>query len=110
MLRLGDVQRITGARRVDLVTWIEERWVLPVREGDDYRFSDADIARVRLILELRRDLRIGADALPVVLDLLDRVYAMRRALRDIGTILQDLPEAERRRIHEKLAGRSIAGG
>ena len=102
MLGLEQVCRLTGARRGDLVAWIEERWVLPQPEGSDWSFTDADIARVRLILELRRDLRIEPETLPVVLSLLDRVYALRRTLRDVWGVLEELPEPARRTVEDRL--------
>ncbi len=107
MFEFEQVCRITGARRGDLVTWIEERWVLPTREGGRWRFSETDLARVRLIVELRRDLRIDRETLPVLLSLLDRVYALRRALREVGAALQDLPEPARSAVEDRLA--ALAG-
>ncbi|MFN4091124.1 MAG: chaperone modulator CbpM, partial [Alphaproteobacteria bacterium] len=80
MLELDEVARLAGVRRTELVTWIDERWVLPVEEDGRWRFAEVDVARVRLIVELRRDLDIGPDALPVVLSLMDRVNALRRGL------------------------------
>src|SRR3546814_13524854 len=62
MLELDEVARLAGVRRSELTTWIEERWVLPVQEEGRWRFGDVDVARVRLIVELQRDLDIGVDA------------------------------------------------
>ena len=103
MFRLEQVCRMTGVRRAELAAWIEERWVLPQASGDDWQFTETDVARVRLILELRRDLRIETETLPVVLSLLDRVYALRRTLRDLCGVLQELPEPSRQTIESKLA-------
>jgi chaperone modulatory protein CbpM len=43
-------------------------------------FRDIDVARVRLIQDLRRSLGLQDEALPVVLHLLDQLYATRRRL------------------------------
>lgn len=109
MFEFDQVCRLTGVRRVELAGWIEERWVLPQRDGERWRFTDADLARVRLIVELRRDLRIDAETLPVVLSLLDQVYALRRCLRTVGAALQELPEPARRIVQERLE-RGTDGG
>ena len=103
MLALEQVCRLTGVRRVELVGWIEERWVLPDRDGEDWRFTEVDLARVRLILELRRDLRIEPETVPVVLSLLDQVYALRRTLREVCGAVQGLPESARQLLEERLA-------
>ncbi|MGH6967656.1 MAG: chaperone modulator CbpM [Stellaceae bacterium] len=80
---------------VELERWIAERWVLPESEATGYLFSEFDVARVRLIVELRRDLAIGEDAVPIVLRLLDQLYATRRRMRALLHALETLPEEHR---------------
>ena len=104
MFELEQVCRLTGVRRVDLVTWIEERWVLPEADGEVWRFTEVDLARVRLILELRRDLRIEPETVPIVLSLLDRVYALRRSLRELCGAVEQLPDPARNMMKQRLAG------
>jgi chaperone modulatory protein CbpM len=79
----------------ELERWIAERWVLPESEASGYVFSDLDAARVRLIVELRRDLAVGEEAVPVVLRLLDQLYATRRRMHVLVRALQSLPEEHR---------------
>ena len=55
--------------------------------------DDSDVARVRLIAELRNDLGVNEDAIPVVLRLLDQVYGLRRALAELNEAIQTLPES-----------------
>ena len=43
-------------------------------------FHEIDVARVRLIHDLRRDMDIGEDAVPLVLSLLDQIYELRSRL------------------------------
>ena len=45
-----------------------------------HRFRPVDVARLRLIQELRQDLEIGPEAMPVVLSLVDEMYTLRRRL------------------------------
>jgi chaperone modulatory protein CbpM len=68
----------------DLVHWIEEGHVRPDAMEGRLVFRDIDVARVRLILELRDTLAVNEEALPVVLSLLDQVYALRRRLLEAG--------------------------
>jgi len=74
------VTRVEGVRRADLERWIANRWVRPDDEGAEPVFHDIDVARVRLIRELRDELEVNEAALPVVLSLLDQVYELRRRL------------------------------
>lgn len=76
--------RFTRLRLEDLQGWIAEGHVRPERAGDDLVFTELDVERVRLILELRDDMAVNEEALPVVLSLLDQLYALRRRLREMG--------------------------
>ena len=104
MLDIDDVVRLAGVRRTELVTWIEERWVLPAEEDGRWLFAEVDVARVRLIVELNRDLDIGPDAMPVVLALLDRANALHRSLLMIGAAVAELPEDQRNAVLARLLG------
>ena len=67
--------------QVELVHWVEQGWVIPDAEGTAYVFREIDVARVRLIHDLRRDMDLGEDAVPVVLSLLDQIYELRSQLK-----------------------------
>ena len=95
MISFEAVCRIVQLEPIELERWIAERWVLPASEGSGYAFSEFDVARVRLIVELRRDLAVGEDAMPVVLRLLDQLYATRRRMRSLLRALETLPEEHR---------------
>ncbi|MDR3372409.1 MAG: chaperone modulator CbpM [Ancalomicrobiaceae bacterium] len=75
------VDATAGLNRPDLDRWIENDWIRPDRDQDTYLFQEIDVARVRLIQELRDDLGIGEEALPIVLLLLDQLYDLRRQMR-----------------------------
>ena len=66
--------------RRELVRWVENRWVLPERRDKTWIFHEIDVARVELILEVRREFAIDDEALSLVLGLLDQVYDLRRQL------------------------------
>jgi len=73
--------QVPGLLRQDLERWILNAWVRPDGRLGGYVFRDIDVARVRLIQELRDDLEINEAALPVVLLLLDQLYDLRRRSR-----------------------------
>lgn len=89
--------------REELLLWIQRRWVLPLAQEDNYVFAEADVARVRMILDLRRDLAIDDDAMSVVLDLLDKLYGLRREMREILTAIDELPEPQRETLLSRIA-------
>ena len=64
------------------------------------------MARVRLIQELRDDMQVNEEALPVVLSLLDQLYDLRRRLRELGDAIgQTAPDAVRRSLAAHLVKR-----
>jgi chaperone modulatory protein CbpM len=87
----------------ELSAWIEQHWVLPVEMDGDLLFDESDVARVKLIAELRNDLGVNEDAIPVVLRLLDQVYSLRRALADLNEAIQTLPESAQEQLRDHLS-------
>ena len=85
------VGRFEGLDRRELVHWVENRWVLPERQQDTWTFHEVDVARVELILEIRKEFSIDDDALGLVLSLLDQVYDLRRQLGRLCDALADQP-------------------
>jgi chaperone modulatory protein CbpM len=75
----------------ELARWVENRWVLPEREGEGFLFREVDVARVELILEIRREYTIDDDSLALVLGLLDQVYSLRRQMRRLCDALECQP-------------------
>jgi chaperone modulatory protein CbpM len=96
---VGDL-RVTEVER-----WIAEAWVLPETADGVYVFHEVDVARVRLIVELKRDMAIDDEAMPVVLNLLDQLYALRRRLKLVTAALDGLPPDLRAAIAARLEER-----
>lgn len=103
MIGFDDVlARYRGLERRELVHWVEERWVLPERRAEAWVFHEVDVARVELILEIRRDFAIDDEAMPVILRLLDQVYSLRRQMRRLCDAVAMQPEATRDSIRQAL--------
>lgn len=82
----------------ELTEWVERGWVQPDPGSQgDWVFREIDVARVRLINDLRRDLDVTEEAVPLVLSLLDQVYELRCTLkgviRAVGAQPRDVQEA-----------------
>jgi len=101
------IAEVSGLRREELEVWIANAWVRPDRQADQYAFADIDVARVRLILQLRDEMEVNEAALPVVLGLLDQLYDLRRQLRAFNDALEQVvPSDLRLRLSEHLDRRS----
>lgn len=102
--------RCRGLDRGELFRWVENRWVLPERRDERWVFHEVDIARVELILDIRRDFAIDDEAMPLVLGLLDQVYGLRRQMRRLCDALASQPaevqEAVRRALPAKGGDRA----
>jgi chaperone modulatory protein CbpM len=96
------LRMIEGVRAAELRLWIEEGWVRPESQRGTYVFREIDVARVRLIHDLRGELAIDTESVPVVLNLLDQLYAMRRRLRRIDDAIATQPVEVRRRLRVAL--------
>jgi chaperone modulatory protein CbpM len=60
--------------------WLEQRWLIPDQAFGGMNFSDVDLARVRLILDLKTGFRINDEGIDVILHLMDQLHGLRRAL------------------------------
>lgn len=106
MASFEEILRRYRLSRVELTSWIEQRWVRPVETPSGTEFDELDQARIALIRDLRRDLMIDDDTLGLVLCLLDQLYAARRMLKEIETAIEALPRPVREQIAAKLRGPS----
>ena len=84
MITLTAVCRsVPGLSEAELARWVEADWVRPARRRGELVFSDSDVARIRLILDLRGPLEVEERTLPVVLSLVDQLYTTRWHLRRV---------------------------
>ncbi len=74
-------QRVPGLHLADVSRWVELAWVRPDGQPGAWLFREIDVARVRLIVELRDELSLDEEALPTVLSLMDQLYEARRHMR-----------------------------
>jgi chaperone modulatory protein CbpM len=83
----------------ELTSWVARGWVQPEPYDPDrgdadvgaWEFHEIDVARVRLIHDLRRSMEIGEETMPLVLSLLDQIYTLRGTMRDLVHALEAPP-------------------
>lgn len=82
----------------DLRLWIREGWVMPSPGSPAATFDDADVARIRLICQLRDDLGLDGEAVAVALSLIDQIHGLRHELRALAAAIDAEPPPTRDRI------------
>ena len=88
-----------------LEAWIEEGWLVPLRNGGGQRFSEVDLARAQLIRDLA-ELGVNDEGIPVILDLIDQLHGLRRTLRDLLSTIHLQPEAAQRQMLSDVRAQS----
>ncbi len=101
-MRIAAVAAFANLHESELRIWIERGWVRPEPEGPEFFFHEVDLARVRLIRDLRFGMDLRDDAIPLVLSLLDQVYELRGVIRSVLTVTENQPPAVRNAILEAI--------
>jgi chaperone modulatory protein CbpM len=68
-----------------LELWLEQRWLIPDQASTELTFADADVARAHLIQDLKGDFGVNDEGIDVILHLVDQLYGLRRALKQLQT-------------------------
>ena len=102
MITVQTLSRTVGVAEAEITRWVELAWLRPDGSPGGWTFHEVDVARVRLIAELR-ELRMDEDAMPVVLSLLDQLYATRRRMRLLQQAIDEAaPDTVRTRLRALL--------
>ena len=75
--------------RETLEVWIEEEWLVPSGTATEPAFSEADLARAKLIRDLIQDLGVNDEGVGVILNLLDQLHGLRKALADMLQVVHE---------------------
>ena len=94
-------------RESEVLTWVERGWVQAAPSGEEWEFQEIDVSRVRLIRDLRRELEVQEETIPLVLSLLDQVYALRGQMRAVARAVEAQDEAVRAAILDAMRGEEV---
>lgn len=94
--------KIRRLSRRELRLWVRQGWVRPAVGEAGPVFDELDIARLRLLCDLRKEMALPTTAMPVVLNLIDQLYQTRRDLRTLLRALDDQPEDVRSTLVARL--------
>ena len=99
MMRLTAVVALfPDLRETELHTWVERGWVRPQGTEPDWIFQEIDVARVRLIRDVRHTMDVAEETMPLVLSLLDQIYTLRGQIRAIARAVETQPDPVREAI------------
>jgi chaperone modulatory protein CbpM len=73
----------SGLEVQTLDLWLEQQWLVPERTSAGTNFSDMDVARARLIRDLKTDFGVNDAGVDVILHLVDQLHGLRRALEQL---------------------------
>lgn len=99
---LRQVERIT---RAEADEWIGRGWVTTVVQHEHITLRAIDVARLTLIRDLRTDLGLDDEAIPVVLSLLDQLHFTRRRLDRLCRAVAGQPDS----VRESIARAALEG-
>ena len=88
----------TGAAAHLVEAWVEAGWLLPTMRDGRRNFTEVDLARARLIRDLRVDLGVNDEGIAVILDLVDQLHGVRRTLDALLSAISAQPLESRQRI------------
>lgn len=92
------VARVRRLHLRELRLWVQQGWVRPSEGRNGPVFDELDIARIRLVRDLRKDMALPSDTVPVILSLLDQLHGLRRELRGLAGAVDEQPEETRAQI------------
>lgn len=103
---LGLVRELTQPR---LVAWVERRIVQPVLTEEGPRYRDLDLARLQTLVDLHDSFALDAEALGLVMSLLDQVHVMHADMEALMAALSAEPPEVRARVRTVIEGRIVPG-
>ena len=79
----------SGLQVQTLEFWIEQQWLIPEETPAGIQFTDIDIARARLIQDLKNDLGANDEGIDIILHLMDQLHGVRSALAQLRKDMQE---------------------
>jgi len=77
---LSEVTELLCVDQEFVIQCVESRWVSPASH-EAIELDEVDLARLRLILDLKQDFGVNDEAIPVILHLIDQLYAIHGRMK-----------------------------
>lgn len=104
MLSEQDLEKqVEGVTRAEIRLCVQRGWITPTAGGGAQAgFLQVDVARLRLIRELRQDLEVDDETVPVILSLIDQLHTTRAELKRMAQAVAQEPGDVQERIAATL--------
>jgi len=102
---LGDkdvVAQVEGATIERLQIWVDHGWIRPVIRNQSPGYTDADVARARLICDMQDRLGLDQETVPVLLNLIDQIHGLRRELKCLTSAIEEQPNEIRTTVRARV--------
>jgi len=77
---LQEVCEICGVSVKTVRGFIESEWIVPL-DPDAQMLDEEDIARIKLILEMKNDFEVNDQSIDIILHLIDRIHVLNLHLK-----------------------------
>lgn len=94
------IAAVARLSRVQLVSFVEAEMILPLQTDSGPKYRQIDLVRMELLCELSEQFDLSADALGVVISLIDQLYGVRAELQTVLDAVGQEPSDVRQRILE----------
>jgi chaperone modulatory protein CbpM len=98
-MNIVEFRMIVDIDETTLEDWLQHGWLRP---NASRGFSEIDLARARLISDLREQLQVNEDGIDVILDLLDQLHGLRAMSRSFNAATRLQPVQVRRKLRADL--------
>jgi chaperone modulatory protein CbpM len=79
-----------GLQVQTLELWLDQEWLIPDQTSAEMTFSDTDVARARLIRDLKGDFGVNDEGVDVILHLVDQLHGLRGAFEQLHRDIKGL--------------------
>ncbi len=88
MIKRQDFLLLIRIDNSTLDQWLDDDLLAPDRVENDLIFSEIDVARAHLILDLKNNMGVNNAGLSIILHLIDQMHSIRRLMSDVVTTLE----------------------
>ena len=97
---IASVTRLTSAR---LTEYLAAEIVIPEQTDQGLIYHSLDVARLELACELHDQYEMEADALSMMISLIDQMHGLRAELREVLNAVEAQPEPIRKTLIERIS-------
>ncbi len=106
MRRYTELQTVAAVSRLSVTRlrrFVAADCVRPAEDAGEAQFTEADLARLELLLDLSESYDFDEDALSLVMGLIEQLHGMRREMHALGRAIDEEQDEARARLRAAYA-------